>query len=208
VWQDTNGGDFSWVPGSGGTWNSTGLNGKGTIVTNGTDPLRYVLNNTAQTSGKTWSDIVTSTTFTIWVALQIDADCVADATGLNVNALLTDIDTARFAVPYCKTVAGTTSICARLYNGTNYDVCTPITQAAPHVVMVRRDATHLILSLDNGAEQSIATGTTDNLTGGVTLMINFGPTYWPGRVGEILVYSTAENTTDVSANWTYMLAKW
>src|SRR6266704_2405228 len=138
-----------------------------------------VLNNTAQTSGKTWSDIVTSTTFTIWVALQIVAECVADDTGLNVNALLTDIDTARFALPYCKTSAGTTSICAHISTGTDYKICTPITQAAPHVVMVRRDATHLILSLDNGAEQSIATGTTDNLTGGVTLMINFGPTYWP-----------------------------
>ena len=105
--------------------------------------------------------------------------------------------------------AGTVQLLFQNHDG-NYDSLFHGTIAANtnYVATVRHDGTNTYASLNSATEDSLASGNTSNMTGGVLLGGGSSAAVLNGRIGEVVTYNAALTGTDLSNAKSYMIGRW
>lgn len=95
------------------------------------------------------------------------------------------------------------------YDGT-YDVSNqPTTAAAWIAYHARHDSGNLITAVNNGSEASTASGNTASLVGAAKVGGGTsGGLWWPGDIGELLVWNRALTSAERTQVWNYLNSKW
>lgn len=119
------------------------------------------------------------------------------------RALLADAN-ARYGI-FFRDAGGGPRVLAYNFDGTVDFVELPCTVGATHVVQTRHAGGNLYLSLDGGAEVSVASGDTIDMT--LQLYAGCGQSaFFNGRIGELAIYNVDKGAT--GAHLDYFLAKW
>lgn len=114
-----------------------------------------------------------------------------------------------FALAVRDAGGGAYKVIAYNYDGNQDSVELPLALNTTTVVTMRHDGTNLYISTDGGAESSVASGDTQNLTGTVTIGSNYNRTIgFVGRIGEVAIWNAALTGTALSDANSYFTSKW
>lgn len=210
-WIDDDGKDNAWwyfnATGDSPNWRSPGEMVLPSLEFNGTSDEMQIYNIAGVTS-RTFDTFFSATAYTTFVSFRIQSDCSNNATIYNNDAIFAD--TAGYFGLFCKTNAGVTSVTAYNYDTNEDTVSINISQDTDYVAMMRHQGGNLYLSLNNGAESSVASGVTGSLAGAMILGRSgfLATNYTPLIVGEVLFYDTALSGTAFTEIYSYMTDKW
>lgn len=172
---------------------------------NGWDYLH--LTNDAGSANVALSSLITNSAFTILISFVVEAASANNVNPYENHCLLSDHPSAFMGLFYKNTGS---QIVLQAYNwdGTADVVEQNISLNTAHVAMFRHSAGNIYLSVDGGAEVSVASGNTTTLTGNPQL--GFVPGAFPheGHIGEVLYYNVALAAPDLQDAVDYMTAKW
>jgi hypothetical protein len=158
-------------------------------------------------TGVPLSALITASAYTLYIAFRPNA---ITSTNYDYGGHPLIGDTAGYWGVFLASVSGVPKIFAYNYVGIAY--YTPAVNCgvgAPHVVCVRHEGGYLYLSIDGGADVSVATGNTAVLTGIPNIGYGvYGSGQLDARVGEILIYDTAHSADERTAAINFLMAKW
>lgn len=150
------------------------------------------------------SAVIANNAFTVLVAFWAEAIGGATPT-YQSDAILAD--SAGYWGVHLGTVSSVTKVSAYNYDGNQDHLMLDCSVGAPHVFMMRHESGTLYASLDGGAESSMASGNTTNISN--QLYVGRGQTgSFNGRIGEFAIYNTALTGTDLSDAIAHFVAKW
>jgi hypothetical protein len=160
-------------------------------------------------SSKLMSDRFTASGKTIIAAIYVEALTENDAAWITNPAIVGE--TAQYFGLNLRTPSGGVYKLAATNWDTNFDtVEVDISLATSYVVMVRHDGTNLYLSLNGGAESSVASGATADVTGAIRFgMATGSPSrFFNGRIGELAFWNAALTGTPQTDAVGYFTTKW
>jgi hypothetical protein len=164
---------------------------------------RLALTNNAGTA-QPLSAVISSSAFTLLISFYAETITSA-ANSYTAHALIGDI--LGYWGAFLSLVGGVPKVLAYNYDGTQDYVRLDCSAGASHVLMMRHQSGTLYASLDGGAESSVASGNTSNVTGNVHLGIALSAGLY-GRLGEVALYNTALTGTDLTDAVSYFTSKW
>lgn len=120
---------------------------------------------TAGGIGQGFDNYMTRAASMMLLAFRIDSSStIPDSPTLYFNATVIGGERNTYWSAYLRNDGGTPTLIAYNWDGAAKTIEIPITLGATHVLCQRFDGSNLFLSVDCGAEQSIASGNTDNST--------------------------------------------
>lgn len=167
----------------------------------------FMLRNDADSASKTLSDVISSTAHTILVAFYVKGVTANNAASYDNEAIIAD--TGGYAGIFLKNTGS--GYLAQCYNwdGNEDKVEVSVLLNTSYVLMARHESGNLYASLNGGSETSVASGTTTNLTGAVTIGRNEASAgFFNGRIGEIAIYNAALTGSNLTDAVGYFTAKW
>lgn len=220
VWDDVEHGAFSWI--------YTSFNNRPFYRT--VTPLmllpciefipaqisQYKLWSNAGNPARPMSDIFAVGAKTVLFSIYVAAIATNAANVWDNSALLSDTG-SQFGIHFrdngsatadANGVSSQYKIIAYNWDGNADSVELSIALSTSYVGVIRHDGTNLYLSLNGGAEVSVASGNTSDLSAVVKLGVSTNNSYYSGRVGEIAFYNAALTGTDLSDATTYFTSKW
>lgn len=188
------------------TWDNNGISGIGDLIFDGVgNNMR--LTNDAISSPKTLADLITATEFTLFFVFQLTADATNKA-NLYENTQLWGGPGAHAI--YFKTSGGTSTVHLLNDDGSIDSVSKTINKNQTYVLMCRHQGGNIYISVNNGSETSIASGNTTPLTYFIYIGYNqfsLGD-YFPGKIGEVLIYNAALTGSNFTDTMAYLMDKW
>ena len=141
---------------------------------------------------------------TLLVAFRVAGNTADDGTAYNNNPLIAD--QIQYWGLFYRNNSGTHQLIGYNWHGGNQTVVVPYSLNTNYVATYRHDGTNIYLGLNNAAESSTPSGTTDSLANNLR-MGGAGATY-NINIGEVLMYNIALTGADLAAAKTYMVNKW
>lgn len=173
------------------------LGGSGIDFDGTDDKLASAADFTVFTSTTAYTAFVVVTPNTIGTAAAAYYDNDAVWTEQNGNAALAFHST-------------TPTVLAGNWDGSADSVSKTVAAGTSYVVMVRHESSNLYISIDGGAESSVASGTTAS---GANFKLQLGANYANAAfaditIGELFIYNVALTTSEISALNDYLRNKW
>ena len=180
----------------------------GTHTINGLDVIDF--DGTAQyvQSSALMSDFITATEFSLFVVYQVDSY----PSGVGFNAFKNAAavaDSKGLMGVHAADVSGTDKMQAYHTDGVADTVQFVASTTTPYLSSMRHAGGNLYHAMDGGAETSVASDDSTNLTGIFRAGVNYNLSkYFDGQIAEIVLYEndvSASNRSDIND---YLIAKW
>jgi hypothetical protein len=164
--------------------------------------------NDANSGDKVLSDIIGASAKTLIFALYVEAtvNLAPDDEPYNQDIIFSD-ETSHLIL-YARNTAPP-RIGISNFSGAVFDIAEKtIALATSYIVAARHNGTNLFISLDGGAETSIASGATASLVSPVKLALGeIAGKFFNGRVGEFKIWNE-DRVATLAADIAYFTAKW
>lgn len=164
----------------------------------------YQLKTQTGAAAKALSDLITASAFTMLFAVYPESVTLSDPSPDSNHSILAD--GGGFFGVTLKLVSGVPKALVYNYDGAMDEVTATVTVNATNIIMVRHESGNLFISVNGGAESSVASGNTQTITGTVYLGTLVG--FLNGRIGELATYNAALTGTTLSDAIQYFKDKW
>lgn len=139
------------------------------------------------------------------------ASTIPDSANAFLNMTLVGESRNAYFGAHVRKTAGVYTLYAYAWDGSEDKVGLTFTPDEPHTVCIRHDGATMYLSMDCGAEVSVASGTTDTGTSfqvGDTGTVAALNAEFRGRIGEIAAYRSCLTGTELTDAKEYFCNKW
>jgi len=151
-------------------------------------------------TGPALSTFITANEFDILIAFETDTNGSNNANAWENTAILTD------ASGFFGMIVKNGNAMAYNYDSNSDTVSIAISTGTAYVARMRHDGGTLYLSINGGAESSIASGNTGSLAGSIRIGANGGGAHmFNGKIGAIVVANTGD---ELASRYSDMVADW